>query len=54
LKRSGDAAPFRGIIHRLPSGEVLLVARDIRDIDEFRDGLLSALGAGGWWLCCWG
>jgi signal transduction histidine kinase len=47
LPRGGVAAPFRGIAHRLPSGEVLLVARDMRDIHHFRDLLIGAMASGG-------
>jgi signal transduction histidine kinase len=43
IPRDGELAPFRGLIHRLPSGEVLLVAQDLRGIRGFRAALLSAL-----------
>jgi signal transduction histidine kinase len=47
LQRGGEAAPFRGMTHRLPSGEILLVARDMRDINQFRELLLGAMASGG-------
>jgi signal transduction histidine kinase len=47
MSRGGEPAPFRGMLHRLPSGEMLLVARDMRDIDAFRDALGRTLLAGG-------
>jgi signal transduction histidine kinase len=43
MSRDGDLAPFRGMIHRLPSGEILLVAQDLRGIRGFRAALLSSL-----------
>jgi signal transduction histidine kinase len=44
----GDNAPepFRGIVHRLASGDVFLVAQDMRDIHEFRDLLFGAMASG--------
>lgn len=45
-ERGGEAIPFRGIAHRLSSGDVLLVARDMRDINRFRDQLLEAMASG--------
>jgi signal transduction histidine kinase len=47
LARGGEVMPFRGMMHRLPSGQVLLVARDMRDIRQFRDRLLGAMASGG-------
>jgi signal transduction histidine kinase len=47
LLRQGEADPFRGVVHRLPGGEILLVARDMRDINQLRDRLLGALALGG-------
>lgn len=46
LPRGGEAAPFRGMIHKLSSGEILLVARDMRDINQFHELLLAAMGSG--------
>lgn len=43
MQRGGERAPFRGIIHRLASGEILLVAQDMRRVDGFRTALLSSL-----------
>src|SRR3954452_6395139 len=47
LQRGGEAAPFRAMVHRLPASEILLIARDMRDIDQFREVLLGALLSGG-------
>lgn len=47
LPRGGTEAPFRGMIRRSSSGEIVLVARDMRDITRFRDLLLGALASGG-------
>jgi hypothetical protein len=47
LDRGGGADPFLGMTHRLASGEILLVARDMRDIRQFRDRLLGAMASGG-------
>ncbi|MFZ2005400.1 MAG: ATP-binding protein [Stellaceae bacterium] len=48
MQRDGEAAPFRGIIHRLASEDILLVAQDMRRVDGFRVALLSSsLWAGG-------
>jgi signal transduction histidine kinase len=44
--RGDEAAPFRGILHRLASGDILLVARDMREIRQFRDLLLNAMASG--------
>jgi signal transduction histidine kinase len=43
MSRDGEPVPFRGMIHRLPSGEILLIAQDMRGIRGFREALLSAL-----------
>ena len=47
LPRAGEPAPFRAMAQRLPSGEILLVARDMRDINQFGERVLAALGSGG-------
>lgn len=47
MRRHDEAVPFRGILHRLPAGEMLLVARDTSDIDDLRRTLASALLLGG-------
>jgi signal transduction histidine kinase len=47
LPRSGTPAPFRGMTRRLSSGEIVLVARDMRDITHFRELLLEAIASGG-------
>jgi signal transduction histidine kinase len=46
LPRDGQAAPFRGILHRLASGDILLVAQDVRDMNRFRDLLRDAMASG--------
>lgn len=47
LQRRGLDAPFLGMVHHLSSGEILLIARDMRDIDGFRQTLLSSLLSAG-------
>src|SRR6266496_3833651 len=47
LLRGGYLAPFRGIVHRLNSGDIFMVAQDMRDSAEFRDLLLGAMASGG-------
>lgn len=47
LPRDGEPVPFRGIMHRLPSGDIFMVAQDMRDSREFRDVLLGAMASGG-------
>jgi len=47
LPRDGEPVPFRGILHRLPSGDIFMVAQDMRDSREFRDVLLGAMASGG-------
>lgn len=42
----GRNEPFRGLLYRLPDGEILLVSQNIRALREFRDLLLRALGWG--------
>ena len=46
LPRDNAPEPFRGIVHRLASGDIFLVAQDMRDIHEFRDLLLGAMVSG--------
>jgi signal transduction histidine kinase len=46
LPRDNGAARFRGMLHRLPSGEILLVSQDMREIDHLRDLLLDAMASG--------
>ena len=47
LPRDGQAAPYRGMAHRLSSGDTLLIAQDMREIRRFRDLLLGAMASGG-------
>jgi signal transduction histidine kinase len=47
LERGDETAPFRGMAHRLESGEILLMAQDMRQIWEFREILLGAMVWGG-------
>lgn len=46
LPRNGAPEPFRGIAHRLASGDLFLIAEDMRQITEFRDLLLGAMVSG--------
>ena len=46
LPRNGAPEPFRGIAHRLASGDVFLIAEDMRQITEFRNLLLGAMASG--------
>src|SRR5947209_5427717 len=46
LPRDGQQARFRGVLHRLASGDLFLVAQDMRDIDRFRDLLVDAMASG--------
>jgi signal transduction histidine kinase len=47
LPRGGEPDPFRGMVHRVSAGEILLVGRDMREINEFRHRLLGAMASGG-------
>src|SRR5262249_30662335 len=46
-QRGDEVAPFRGLLHRLGSGDILLVARDMRDIRHITELILKAMGSGG-------
>ena len=46
LPRDGAPEPFRGIAHRLASGDIFLIAEDMRQITEFRNLLLGAMVSG--------
>ena len=46
LPRDDAPEPFRGIAHRLASGDIFLIAEDMRQITEFRDLLLGAMASG--------
>jgi signal transduction histidine kinase len=46
LRRGNETAPFRGILHRLASDDILLVATDMREIRQFRELLLNAMASG--------
>jgi signal transduction histidine kinase len=46
LPRDDAPEPFRGIAHRLASGDIFLVAEDMRQVTEFRDLLLGAMASG--------
>ena len=46
LPRDNQPARFRGMLHRLPSGDILLVSQDMREIDHLRDLLLDAMASG--------
>jgi signal transduction histidine kinase len=43
VQQGSEAALFRGIVHRMPTGEALLVAQDMRGAQAFRQAILSAL-----------
>ena len=45
-RRGDEAAPFLGMVHRFGSGDILLVARDMRDIRHVTELLLKAMGSG--------
>jgi signal transduction histidine kinase len=47
LPRGGEPVPFRGILHRMPPGDIFMVAQDMRDSREFRDLLLGAMASAG-------
>jgi signal transduction histidine kinase len=47
LKRGGETAPFRGLAHRLPSGDIVLVSQDVHEMHEFRELLVDAMAWGG-------
>jgi signal transduction histidine kinase len=47
MPHRGKAVPFRGMVHRLGNGDILLVAEDLGDIHRFRDLLLGAMASGG-------
>jgi signal transduction histidine kinase len=47
LPQGGEPVPFRGILHRMPSGDVFMVAQDMRDSREFRDVLLGTMASAG-------
>jgi signal transduction histidine kinase len=47
VQRGGQPVPFRGIAHLLPSGEIFMAARDMRESAEFRDLLLGAMASSG-------
>ncbi|MDB5364500.1 MAG: cusS 3 [Rhodospirillales bacterium] len=46
-RRGKKQVPFRGMLRRLPSGEILLVAQDLREIDRFNDLWLAAMAWAG-------
>jgi signal transduction histidine kinase len=46
-REGGKTVPFRGLTHRLPAGEILLVGREVSEEHEFR-GLLAGALAWGW------
>jgi signal transduction histidine kinase len=47
LPRGGEPSPFRGMLHRLASGDVFLVAQDMLEIRQFHDLLFEAMAWGG-------
>jgi signal transduction histidine kinase len=42
-----ETVPLRGMAHRLPSGDILLVSQDLRGIVQFRELLIEAMTSGG-------
>ncbi|WP_247444255.1 ATP-binding protein [Bradyrhizobium sp. 197] len=47
LNRGGDAVPFRGLARRLPSGDMVVVSQNVREMHEFRELLVGAMAWGG-------
>jgi signal transduction histidine kinase len=47
LDRDDEVVPFRVVVHRLPSGEILLIGQDMSEIVEFRELLAGAMASGG-------
>jgi signal transduction histidine kinase len=47
LPRAGRQVPFRGMTHQIASGEILLVAQDMRVVNEIHEVVLGAMGSGG-------
>jgi signal transduction histidine kinase len=47
LDRGDEVVPFRVLVHRLPSGEILLIGQDMSEIVEFRELLAGAMASGG-------
>jgi signal transduction histidine kinase len=54
IDRAGESEPFRGLAGRLPSGAILLVSQDVREMREFRELLLRAMAWGGVMFICVG
>jgi signal transduction histidine kinase len=47
LSQGGQTVPFRGLAHRLPSGVLVLVGQNVREMREFRELLVGAMTWGG-------
>jgi signal transduction histidine kinase len=47
LNRRGEAVTFRGLAHRLPSGDIVLVSQNVHEMHEFRELLVGAMAWGG-------
>jgi len=45
--RGGEPARFRAILHLLPTGDIFMVAQDMRETREFRDLLIGAMASSG-------
>jgi signal transduction histidine kinase len=41
-----EPVPYRGLAHRQPSGNILLVSQDLRDLNQFRDRITDAMTSG--------
>lgn len=46
--RNGETIPFRSLAHQFPTGNILLVSEDMRDLNRFRDRITDAMTWG--WL----
>lgn len=47
LSRSGETVPFRGLAHRLRSGDIVLVSQNVREMHDFRELLVGAMAWSG-------
>jgi signal transduction histidine kinase len=47
LNRRGETVSFRGLAHRLPSGDIVLVSQNVHEMHEFRELLVGAMAWGG-------
>ncbi|WP_371307900.1 sensor histidine kinase [Azospirillum sp. TSA2s] len=47
LTVGGEMVWFRGMVHRMPSGELLLISQDVDEMNEFHEVLVGAMASGG-------